>query len=104
MDCCLWISLAMSTGFVSMLLCSSVMQSSGGVSWFLKTFLLIFFGFFSYNCLYLDMVFFMYSFLFFFFVFFLFFFWFFFFLFLVFWVVFFFFFFWFCSWWGGGVE
>ena len=61
MDCCLWISLAMSTGFVSMLLCSSVMQSSGGVSWFLKTLLLIFFGFFSYNFLFLDMAFFMHS-------------------------------------------
>ena len=51
----------MSTGFVSMLLCSSVMQSSGGVSWFLKTLLLIFFGFFSYNFLFLDMAFFMHS-------------------------------------------
>ena len=57
MDCYIWISLAMSTGFVSMLLCSSVMQSSGGVSWFLKTLLLIFFGLFSYNYLYLDMIF-----------------------------------------------
>ena len=57
MDCCLWISFAMSAGFVSMLLYSSVIQSSGGVSLFLKTLLLIFFGFFSYSCLYLDMVF-----------------------------------------------
>ena len=56
-DCCLWISLAMSTGLVSILLCLSVMQSNGGVSWFLKTLLLIFFGLFSYNCLYLDMAF-----------------------------------------------
>ena len=32
MDCCLWISFAMSTGLVSMSLCSFVMQSKGGVS------------------------------------------------------------------------
>ena len=56
-DCCLWISLAMTNGLVSILLYSSVMQSNGGVSWFLKSFLLIFFGFFSYNCLYLDIAF-----------------------------------------------
>ena len=46
---------------MSMLLCLSVMQSSGGVSWFLKTLLLIFFGFLSYSCLYLDMAFLMQS-------------------------------------------
>ena len=56
-DCCLWISLAMSTGFVSISLCTSVMQSNGGVSWFLKTLLLIFFKLFSYNCMYLDIAF-----------------------------------------------
>ena len=56
-DCCLWISLAMSTGFVSILLCLSVMQSIEGVSWFLNIFLLIFLGFLSYSCLYLDMAF-----------------------------------------------
>ena len=44
-----------------MLLCSSVMQSNGGVSRFLNTLLLIFFGFFSYNCLYFDIVFFTHS-------------------------------------------
>ena len=42
-DCWKWISLAMSNGFVSMLLYLSVMQSSGGVSWLLKIFLCIFF-------------------------------------------------------------
>ena len=47
----------MSTGFVSILLCSSVMQSIGGDFWFLNTFLLNFWGFFSYDCLYLDMAF-----------------------------------------------
>ena len=46
-DCWLCISLAMSVGFVSMLLFVSVMQSNGGVSWFLKTFLLIFLGLLS---------------------------------------------------------
>ena len=56
-DCCLWISLAMSSGLVRILLCSYVMQSSEGVSWFLKTLLLIFFGLFSYSCLYLAIVF-----------------------------------------------
>jgi hypothetical protein len=56
-DCCLWISLAMSTGLVSILLCSSAMQSRGGVSWFLKILLLIFFGLFSYSCRYLVIVF-----------------------------------------------
>ena len=47
----------MSMGFVSILLCSSVIQSIGGVSWFLNTILSNFLGFFSYICLYLDMVF-----------------------------------------------
>ena len=47
----------MSLGFVRMLLCVSVMQSSGGVSWLLKILLCIFLGFFSYICLYLDMAF-----------------------------------------------
>ena len=51
----------MSIGFVTMILCSLLIQSSGGTSWFLKTFLLIFFGFFSYSCLYLDMAFLMHS-------------------------------------------
>ena len=51
----------MSTGFVIILLCSSVMQSKGGVSWFLKTLLLIFLGFFSYSFLYLDMAFLIHS-------------------------------------------
>ena len=60
-DCWKWISLAMSNGFVSMLLYLSVIQYSGGVSWLLKTFLCIRFGFFSYNCLYLDMTFFLYN-------------------------------------------
>ena len=32
-----------------------MIQSRGGVSWLLKTFFCIRFGFFSYNCLYLDM-------------------------------------------------
>ena len=45
-DCWKWISLAMSNGFVSMLLYMSVIQSSGGVSWLLKNFLCIRFGFF----------------------------------------------------------
>ena len=38
------------------------MQSSGGVSKFLNTFLLIFIGFFSYSCLYLDIAFLIHSF------------------------------------------
>ena len=44
MDCCICISFAMSSELVRMLLFRSVMQSSGGVSNFLKTFLFIFFG------------------------------------------------------------
>ena len=61
MDCWKWISLAMSNGFVSMLLYMSVIQSSGGVSWLLKTFLCILFEIFSNICLYLDMDFLMQS-------------------------------------------
>ena len=38
-----------------------MIQSKGGVSRFLKIFLLIFFGFFSYSCLYLDIAFLMHS-------------------------------------------
>ena len=45
-----------------MLLFLSIMQSSGGVSRFLKTFLFIFFGLLSYNCLYLEMAFLIHSF------------------------------------------
>ena len=56
-DCWLWISLAMSMGFVTMLLCSSVMQSSEGVFWFLKAILLIFLGLFPYKSLYLNIAF-----------------------------------------------
>ena len=62
MDCCICISFAMSSGLVRMLLFLSVMQSSGGVSKFLKTFLFIFFGLISYNCLYLEMDFLIHSF------------------------------------------
>ena len=62
MDCCICISFAMSSGLIRMLLFRSVMQSSGGVSNFLKTFLFIFFRLISYNCLYLDMAFLMHSF------------------------------------------
>ena len=51
----------MSAGFVSILLCLSVMQSSEGVSWFLKILLLIFFGLNSYSFLYLDIVFLIHS-------------------------------------------
>ena len=57
------ISFAMSSGFVSMLLFLSLMQSSGGVSKFLNTFLLTFFRLFSYSCLYLDIAFLIHSFL-----------------------------------------
>ena len=53
--------MAMSAGFVSILLCPSSMQSKGGVFLFLKTLLLIFFGLLSYSCLYLDMAFLMQS-------------------------------------------
>jgi hypothetical protein len=51
----------MSTGFVIILLWSSVMQFSGGISWFFNTLLLIFLGLFSYSCLYLDMAFLIHS-------------------------------------------
>ena len=47
----------MSSGLVSMLLFLSLMQSNGGVSWFFKNLLFIFFGFFSYSCLYFAMAF-----------------------------------------------
>ena len=42
MDCCICISFAMSSRLVRMLLFWSVMQSSGGISRFLNTFLFIF--------------------------------------------------------------
>ena len=45
-DCCAYISLAMSSGLVRMLLFMSKMQSNGGISWFLKTILFIYLGFF----------------------------------------------------------
>lgn len=51
------ISFAMSSGFVSILLLRSRMQSSGGVSRFLTTFLFILFGLVSYSFRYLDMAF-----------------------------------------------
>jgi hypothetical protein len=41
------ISLAMSSGLVKMLFCLSMMESSGEVSEFLKTFLFTFLGLFS---------------------------------------------------------
>ena len=44
MDCCIRISFAMSSGLVRILLFWSVIQSSGEVSRFLKTFLFIFLG------------------------------------------------------------
>ena len=44
MDCCTCISFAMFYRLVRMLLFQSVMQSSGGVSKFLKTFVFIFLG------------------------------------------------------------
>ena len=55
----------MSCGLVSMLLLQSVIQSNGGVSWFLNTLLFIFFGLISYKCLYLDIAFFIHSFVYF---------------------------------------
>ena len=48
----------MSSGLVRMLLYLSMMQSSGGDSFSLKIFLLIFLGLLSYSCWNLDMVFF----------------------------------------------
>ena len=62
MDCCICISFAMSSRLVRILLFLSVMQSSGGVSKFLKTFLFIFLGLISYSFLYLDMTFLTHSF------------------------------------------
>ena len=62
MDFCIYISFAMSFGLVRMLVFLSIMQSSGGVSKILKTFLFIFFGLISYNCLYLEMDFLIHSF------------------------------------------
>jgi hypothetical protein len=56
-DCWAWISLAMSRGFVIVLLCLSLIRSNGVGSWLLKIFLCICLGFFSYICLYLDMAF-----------------------------------------------
>ena len=57
MDCCKCISFAISYGLVRILLFQSVMQSNGGVSRFMNTFLFILLGLFSYNFLYLDMAF-----------------------------------------------
>ena len=48
MDCCVYITDAMSLGLVSILLCLSMMESRGEVLEFLKTFLFIFLGLFSY--------------------------------------------------------
>ena len=62
MDCYIRISFAMSSRLVRMLLFWSIMQSSGGVSKFLKTFLFIFFGLISYSYLYLEMAFLKHSF------------------------------------------
>ena len=62
MDCCICISFAMSSRLIRMLLFWSVMQSSGGVSRFLKTVLFFFFGLISYSCLYFKMAFLMHSF------------------------------------------
>ena len=47
----------MSSGLVRMLLLRSMIQSSGRVSRFLKTFLFIFLGLISYSCLYLEIAF-----------------------------------------------
>ena len=55
MDCCICISFAISSELVRMLLFRSIIQSNGGVSRFLNTFLLIFLGIILYNFLYLDM-------------------------------------------------
>ena len=46
MDFCMCTLLAISSKLVSKLLFLSLMQSNGGVSWVLKIFLLILFGFF----------------------------------------------------------
>ena len=47
MDCCICISFAISSGLVRILLLRSVIQSRGGVSRFLTTFLFILFGLIS---------------------------------------------------------
>ena len=57
MHCCIYILFTMSSGLVRMLLFWSIIQSNGGSSRFLNTFLFIFLGLISYNCLYLDMAF-----------------------------------------------
>ena len=61
MDCCVYISFAISSGLVKMLFCLSMIESRGEDSEFLKTFLFIFLGFFSYSVLYLDIAFRMHS-------------------------------------------
>ena len=61
MDCCMYISFAMSSGLVRMLFCLSMIESRGEASEFLKTFLFTFLGLFSYNCLYFDTAFRMHS-------------------------------------------
>ena len=53
-DYCMCISFAISSGFISILLIWSLMQSNVGVLTFLKTFLFIFLGLILYNSLYLD--------------------------------------------------
>ena len=60
MDYYICISFAISFGLVRILLFRSVMQSNGGISRFLNTFLL-FWRLISYNFLYLDMDFLMHS-------------------------------------------
>jgi hypothetical protein len=47
MDCCICVSVAMSSRLVKMLFCLSMIESRGEVSNFLKTFLFTFLGFFS---------------------------------------------------------
>ena len=61
--CWLYISFAMSSRLVYLLLDLSVMQSSDGDSVFLKTRLCILFGVMSYVCLYFDIAFLMLSFI-----------------------------------------
>ena len=58
MDCCICISLVVSSGLVSVLFFWSIMQSNGGVSKSLNTFLFIFLELISYSFLHLDMAFF----------------------------------------------
>ena len=57
MDCCRWISCAISSGLVKMLFCLSTIESRGDVLEFLKTIMFTFLGIFSYNCLYFDIAF-----------------------------------------------